>query len=64
MRILLLIAVIALVFDAVKYDGAYTKSALHHVTIATEQLTDRFGDTEHAGKTGSDSEPPAGATRL
>lgn len=40
MRLLLLVAVVALFVDALFYSGRFTQSAYTNVTVAAEQLVD------------------------
>lgn len=44
MRLLLLIAVVALGVDAVKFDGAYSQSAWREVTTQLSKLEARLDD--------------------
>ena len=46
MRLLLLIAVIALVVDALYYSGAYTQSAFKQLSLATEQFRAPIGESD------------------
>ncbi|RST84548.1 hypothetical protein EJC49_20105 [Aquibium carbonis] len=45
MRLLLLIAVIALGVDALKYDGAYTQSAWREISSQLSRLEARVNDS-------------------
>jgi hypothetical protein len=53
LRLILVIAVIALGVDALYHNGAYTQSAFKQASILTEQFRDRLDDTP---RTGSDRE--------
>jgi hypothetical protein len=44
MRLFLLIAVIALGIDAVKFDGAYTQSAWHEIGVQLSKLETMLDD--------------------
>ena len=46
MRLLLLIAVIALGVDALKYDGAYTQSAWREISSHLSKLEARLGESD------------------
>ena len=46
MRLLLLIAVIALGVDALKFDGAYTQSAWREISTQLSRLETRLNDSD------------------
>lgn len=49
MRLILLIAVIALFVDAFFYSGAYTQAAYAQMTYAADQLVSLIGETVSFG---------------
>jgi hypothetical protein len=57
LRLLLLIAVIALFVDAFFYSGAYTQSAYKQVSVTAQHLVDLIGE---AVQTGPDRESSTG----
>ena len=46
MRLLLLIAVVALVVDALYFSGAYTPSTFKQLSMAAEQLRAQIGEPD------------------
>ncbi len=46
MRLLLLIAVVALVVDALYFSGAYTQSTFQQLSMAAEQLRAQIGEPD------------------
>lgn len=53
MRLILLIAVIALAVDAFFYSGAYTQAVVRQVVSTAEQIQNRVGD----GSAPTDAKP-------
>jgi hypothetical protein len=49
LRLLLVIAVMALFVDAFYYSGAHTQSALRQVTLAANELASLIGDAVQIG---------------
>ena len=48
MRLILVVALIALLTDAFYFGGAYSQSALRQMSIFAEHVQNRIGDSEEA----------------